>query len=277
MAASPPKRPDEKATYYVKPGSSPNPARASGSQKKYGLISAKYKGPGPGKYTRCPCTGIKNHDSTKYVEPAYTMRVKSTPKTIMVLESPGPCYYVDPSISRIGIWRPVSFFMQHRGKSTNIVSTPSPNEYCVDKLHPIDEPNAPSYTLGARTPYWLNNPTPAPNKYLLPATMGQKVLNKKAAPCLSITSVAPGRNYMLRKGPGPAAYTIPEPDVYLRHQPSYTISQRFIPSCKELTPGPLDYNSEEVTIHKPRAPCFSLGVRHSEYSHGTPPVCLIQE
>lgn len=38
-------------------------------------------GPGPGKYNRCPCTGIKNHDCTKYAEPAYTMRVKSSPKS----------------------------------------------------------------------------------------------------------------------------------------------------------------------------------------------------
>ncbi|XP_058012830.1 outer dense fiber protein 3-like protein 1 [Ahaetulla prasina] len=277
MATSALKKPNEKVTCFIKPGSSPNPVRAPGSQKKYALISAKFKGPGPGKYNRYPCTGIKNHDCTKYAEPAYTMRVKSSPKTIMVLESPGPCYYVDPSVSRLGIWRPVSFFMQQRGKSTNIVTTPSPNEYHVEKLHPIDELNAPAYTIGARTPYWLNNPTPAPNKYTLPATLGPMVPNKRAAPCLSITSIAPGRDYMLRKGPGPAAYTIPEPDVYLRHQPSYTLSQRLIPSSKEHTPGPLDYSPEQVTIHKPRAPCFSLGVRHSEYSHGTPTVCLIQE
>ncbi|XP_060545404.1 protein CIMAP1C [Pantherophis guttatus] len=277
MAASALKKPAEKVSYFIKPGSSPNPARAPVSQKKYALISAKYKGPGPGKYNRCPCTGIKNHDCTKYAEPAYTMRVKSSPKTIMVLESPGPCYYVDPSVSRLGIWRPVSFFMQQRGKSTNIVTTPSPNEYPVEKLHPIDEPNAPAYTIGARTPYWLNNPTPAPNKYALPETLGPKVPNKRAAPCPSIRSIAPGRDYMVRKGPGPAAYTIPELDVYLRHQPSYTLSQRLIPSSKEHTPGPLDYSPEQVTIHKPRAPCFSLGVRHSEYSHGTPTVCLIQE
>uniref|UniRef100_A0A8C5S7N2 Ciliary microtubule associated protein 1C n=1 Tax=Laticauda laticaudata TaxID=8630 RepID=A0A8C5S7N2_LATLA len=226
-------------------------------------------GPGPGKYNRYPCTGIKNHDFTKYAEPAYTMRIKSSPK-IMVLDSPGPCYYVDPSVSHS---LPVMIFSGF----LDIVTTPSPNEYHVEKLHPIDEPNAPAYSIGARTPYWLNNPTPAPNKYALPPTLGPKVPNKRAAPCLSISSIAPGRNYMLRKGPGPAAYTIPEPDIYLRHQPSYTMSQRFIPSSKEHTPGPLDYGAEQVTIHKPRAPCFSLGVRHSEYVHGTPTVCLIQE
>uniref|UniRef100_A0A670YT55 Ciliary microtubule associated protein 1C n=1 Tax=Pseudonaja textilis TaxID=8673 RepID=A0A670YT55_PSETE len=275
----------------------------------------------------------------------------------MVLESPGPCYYVDPSVSRLGIWRPVSFVMQQRGKSASkwpivgasmgmiggwnsllfssllfssllfssllsspllsspllfspllsspilsyslpfhpipfhfipfhimifsgfldIVTTPSPNEYHVEKLRPIDEPNAPAYSISARTPYWLNSPTPAPNKYALPPTLGPKVPNKRAAPCLSISSIAPGRNYTPRTGPGPAAYTIPEPDIYLRHQPSYTMSQRFIPSSKEHTPGPLDYGVEQVTLHKPRAPCFSLGVRHSEYAHGTPTVCLIQD
>ncbi|XP_063170385.1 protein CIMAP1C [Candoia aspera] len=277
MATSAWKKDSQKVRILTSPSSSQTLARVPGGQKKYASISAKYKGPGPGKYGRQPCTGIKNHDFTKYTEPAYTIRVKSSPKTIMVVESPGPCYYVDPSLSRVGIWRPASFFMQQRGKSTNVVSTPAPNEYHVEKVHPTDEPNTPAYTIGERTPYWLNSPNPSPNKYTLPGTLGPRLPNKTAAPYLSMTSCAPGRDYMLRKGPGPAAYTIPEPDVYLQHQPSYTISQRFIPSTKEHTPGPPDYNAEQVTVHKPRAPRFSLGVRHSEYAHGTPTVCLIKE
>ncbi|KAM6426628.1 protein CIMAP1C [Liasis olivaceus] len=277
MATSAWRKKDQKVGYLTTPGSSPTPASVPLGKKKYALISAKFKGPGPGKYSRHPCTGIKNHDFTKFTEPAYTIRVKSSPKTIMVLESPGPCYYVDPSLSRLGIWRPVSFFMQQRGKSTGIDSTPAPNEYYVEKVHPVDEPNAPAYTIGARTPYWLNSPTPGPNSYTLPGTVGSQLCNKTEAPCLSRTFGTPGHDYMPRRGPGPAAYTIPEPGVYLRQQPSYTLSQRFNPSTKECTPGPLDYNAEQVTIHKPRAPRFSLGVRHSEYAHGTPTVYLIKE
>lgn len=41
-------------------------------------------GPGPGKYGRQPLTGIKDHDFTKYAEPAYTMRVKSSERCKML-------------------------------------------------------------------------------------------------------------------------------------------------------------------------------------------------
>ncbi|XP_053220459.1 outer dense fiber protein 3-like protein 1 isoform X1 [Podarcis raffonei] len=260
-------------------GISKHPARVPAFKKQYASISAKYKGPGPGKYGRQPLTGIKDHDFTKYAEPAYTMRVKSSERLISITESPGPCYYVDPSISRLGIWRPVSFRMVQERKRPFISCTPAPNEYYVEKIHPLEESNAPAYTMGLRTHYWVSSPNPAPNQYTLPQTLGPKLPVKPAAPCLSMASSASVWGYAkdLVRGPGPAMYTIPEPDVYLCHQPSYSISQRFASSSKNYTPGPPDYNAELVTADKPRAPRFSLGIRHSEYSHGTPPVCLLKE
>ncbi|KAJ7311241.1 hypothetical protein JRQ81_006855 [Phrynocephalus forsythii] len=256
-----------------------HPARALRASRQYAPISATFKGPGPGKYGRQPCTGIKDHDFTKYAEPAYTMRVRSKEKLIEAVDSPGPCYYVDPSISHLGIWRPISFVMSQERKRTHIPPTPAPNEYYVEKIHPIKEPNAPAYTIGLRTQYWENSPYPAPNRYTLPATLGPRLPVKPSAPCLSMASSASVWSYAkdLVRGPGPAMYTIPEPDVYLRHQPAYSISQRLNPSSRDYTPGPPDYKAEVVNLHKPRAPRFSLGIRHSEYVHTTPSVCILKE
>ncbi|XP_062998678.1 protein CIMAP1C [Elgaria multicarinata webbii] len=262
------------------PASPKHPGRArAGSSRVYASISAKFKGPGPGKYGRHPCTGITEHDFTKYTEPAYSMRVKSKERLITVVESPGPCYYVDPSLSHVGIWKPVSFRMPQERKRTSIIPTPAPNEYYVEKIHPLEEPNAPAYTIGVRTRYWESNPFPAPNRYTLPGTLGPRLPVKACAPCLSMASSASVWSYAkdLVRGPGPAMYTIPEADIYLHHQPAYSISQRFNPSSKDYTPGPPDYNAEQVTAHKPRAPRFHLGIRHSEYVHSTPPVCIIKE
>lgn len=44
MATSALKKTDQKVTYFIKPGSSPNPATAPVGPKKYALISAIYKG-----------------------------------------------------------------------------------------------------------------------------------------------------------------------------------------------------------------------------------------
>ncbi|XP_060115975.1 protein CIMAP1C [Heteronotia binoei] len=255
------------------------PATALAANRRYASISAKFKGPGPGKYGRPPCTGIKDHDCTKYAEPAFTMRVKSSERLISVNESPGPCYFVDPSISHLGIWRPVSYRMAKQSKSTSAIPTPAPNEYYVEKIHPPEEANAPAYTIGFRTRYWESSPHPAPNKYTLPGTLGPNLPVKESAPCSSMATSASVWGYATDrvKGPGPAAHTLPHPDFYLHCQPSYSMSQRLEVPSKEHTPGPPDYNADRVTLHKPRAPRFSLGIRHSEYSHGTPPVCIITE
>uniref|UniRef100_A0A8D2LQQ6 Outer dense fiber of sperm tails 3 like 1 n=1 Tax=Varanus komodoensis TaxID=61221 RepID=A0A8D2LQQ6_VARKO len=229
-------------------------------------------GPGPGKYSRQPCTGIKDHDFTKYAEPAYSMRVRSKERC---KGSPGPCYFVDPSVSHVGIWRPVSFRIPQERRSSRTIPTPAPNEYYVERIHPLEEPNAPAYTIGTRTRYRESNPYPAPNSYTLPGTLGPGLPVKVSAPCLSMASSASVWRYAqdLVRGPGPAMYTIPKPDIYLHRQPAYSISQRFSSCSKDYTPGPPDYNAEQVTAHKPWAPRFSLGIRHSEYAHG---ICPLQ-
>uniref|UniRef100_A0A8D0BJW9 Ciliary microtubule associated protein 1C n=1 Tax=Salvator merianae TaxID=96440 RepID=A0A8D0BJW9_SALMN len=233
--------------------------------------SVSLTGPGPAKYGRNPCTGIKDHDFTIYAEPAYTMRVKSKDKC----KRTRGAEYV---LSKTHLGKSIVFGTQEH-QFYNIPPTPAPNEYYVEKIHPPEEPNAPAYTMGSRTCYWESSPFPGPNHYTLPRTLGPKLPIHPSAPCVSMASGASvwgyAKDYV--KGPGPAMYTIPEPDVYLHHQPAYSMSQRLNAPSKDYIPGPPDYKADLVTVHKPRAPRFSLGIRHSEYSHGTPPLCIVKE
>uniref|UniRef100_A0A8C8R5N9 Outer dense fiber of sperm tails 3 like 1 n=1 Tax=Pelusios castaneus TaxID=367368 RepID=A0A8C8R5N9_9SAUR len=212
--------------------------------------------PGAGKYGRQPCTGIRNHDFTMFAEPAYTMHIKHTEKILADTVSPAACF-IDPHLSRFGWWKPPSFHIQN---------IPAPNEYHTEKVHPQGEPYAPAYSLAIRTRYRENDPNPAPNAYTLPGMLGPGLPIKPSAPCYSMASKVNMWSKMeeLAKGPGPASFIRPEPNVYLHRQPAYSMWRKYM-SVRDSTPGPADYETNRITITKPRAPDFSLGIRHSEY------------
>lgn len=149
----------------------------------------------------------------------------------------------------------------------------------MEKIHPIYEPFAPAYTIGTRTFYWESSPYPAPNCYTLPELLGPRLMVNASAPAFSMASKASAWNYAKDavRGPGPATHTRPDPSVYLNRQPSYSIAQKITPSSKDYTPGAPDYCHEQVTLHKPRAPGFSMGVRHSDYITSTPTMYLIKD
>ncbi|XP_074862990.1 protein CIMAP1C [Carettochelys insculpta] len=230
----------------------------------YPPITAKIKGPGAGKYGRPPCTGIRNHDFTMFAEPAYTMRIKHTEKILADTISPGACF-IDPHLSRFGWREPPSFRIWNREKSLSLMSTPAPNEYHTEKVHP-GESSAPAYSLADRTCYRENDPNPAPNAYTLPRMLGPRLPSKPSAPCYSMASKKDlWRNAEeLARVPGPASFDVPEPNVYLHRQPAYSMWRKY-KSAGDSTPGPAAYETSWVTITKPRAPDFSLGIRHSEY------------
>uniref|UniRef100_A0A452J7D2 Outer dense fiber of sperm tails 3 like 1 n=1 Tax=Gopherus agassizii TaxID=38772 RepID=A0A452J7D2_9SAUR len=239
-------------------------ATAPGGVKQYPPISAKIKGPGAGKYGRQPCTGIRNHDFTMFAEPAYTMHCrgvykrthinfthrKSTGDIKICTKLTNTCMQI-PLSSVLTILRDL---------------TPAPNEYHTEKVHPQGEPYAPAYSLADRTRYCENDPNPAPNAYTLPGTLGPRLPIKPSAPCYSMASkMDMQRNAeMLARVPGPASFVVPEPNVYLNRQPAYSMWRKY-KFIRDSTPGPADYKTSRVTIIKPRAPDFSLGIRHSEY------------
>uniref|UniRef100_A0A674K2H4 Ciliary microtubule associated protein 1C n=1 Tax=Terrapene triunguis TaxID=2587831 RepID=A0A674K2H4_9SAUR len=144
--------------------------------------------------------------------------------------------------------------------------TPAPNEYHTEKVHPQGEPYAPAYSLGDRTRYRENDPNPAPNAYTLPGMLGPGLPIKPSAPCYSMASKMDmwSNAEELARVPGPASFVVPEPNVYLHRQPAYSMWRKY-KFVRDSTPGPADYKTGRVTITKPRAPDFSLGIRHSEY------------
>ncbi|XP_025042010.2 protein CIMAP1C [Pelodiscus sinensis] len=243
------------------PSSYRTSAPAPGGAKQYPPITAKIKGPGSGKYGRQPCTGIRNHDFTMFAEPAYTMRIKHSEKMLADTVSPD-AYFVDPHLSRFGWWTPPSFRMQNREKSLGLMIMPAPNAYHPEMVHPQGEPNAPAYSLADRTRFRENDPNPAANAYTLPGMLGPGLPIKPSAPCYSMASKVDSA--LLARGPGPAAFTVPEPNVYLHRQPAYSMWRKHT-SVRDSTPGPADYETSRITVTKPRAPDFSLGIRHSEY------------
>ncbi|XP_072807295.1 protein CIMAP1C isoform X3 [Vicugna pacos] len=71
--------------------------------KQTPVVMAMIKGPGPAKYLRPPCTGYVDHDMSMFQEPAYTLHTRHSEKRITDICSPGPCYFLDPKITRFGM------------------------------------------------------------------------------------------------------------------------------------------------------------------------------
>ncbi|NXW26218.1 ODF3A protein, partial [Circaetus pectoralis] len=90
-----------------------------------GPIMAQFTSPGP-KYSIPGTTGYLLHNPTKTKAPAYTFQRAKPPGTDSC--SPGPRYYVQPSITRNGKYVAPA---QHMGGLPKITTevTPGPSEY----------------------------------------------------------------------------------------------------------------------------------------------------
>ncbi|CAI7934978.1 Uncharacterized protein PODLI_1B018339, partial [Podarcis lilfordi] len=135
-------------------GISKHPARVPAIKKQYASISAKYKGPGLGKYGRQPLTGIKDHDFTKYAEPAYTMRVKSSERLLTDPQGSGVC---------LGSWQnPFSILppSSHRviqcRKGRFVSCQQISKDFRVVKKHTDKQSNSKAFILL----YWPREPAP---------------------------------------------------------------------------------------------------------------------
>ncbi|XP_040506243.1 outer dense fiber protein 3-like [Gallus gallus] len=90
-----------------------------------GLISAQFPSPGP-QYSIPGTTGYVGHSPTKARAPAYTFRGTKPPAAGSC--GPGPCYFVEPAITRNGKY--VAPGAQLRGRpATKTTVTPGPSDY----------------------------------------------------------------------------------------------------------------------------------------------------
>lgn len=147
-------------------------------------------------------------------------------------------------------------------------TTPGPCHYSVEKIQPPGERTVPRYTFGCRCPYRVMDPNPAPNQYKLPFSLGSNTPVFRDAPCHSLGSSK--KNWFYKEniagGPGPAVYTRPEPSVYQNRSPVFSMAKRFAyPLDHTLRPGPGSHNVQQVTLHKPRIPAFTMGIKHSPH------------
>ena len=169
--------------------------------------------------------------------------------------SPGPGYFVDPTISRFGRDGNPSYSILGRQKdpseftdcgaclyqvwsmmltisyslfSIDSFNSPSPGAYYPEQVHPQGEKHAPVYSMGARTRYRKRDATPSPNSYTLPSLLGSKVPNKMASSAYSMAGrpVTGSFSEDLAKTPGPGRYDQTVGDVYCRKAPNYSMLGR---------------------------------------------------
>ncbi|XP_075873716.1 outer dense fiber protein 3-like protein 2a isoform X2 [Nelusetta ayraudi] len=240
--------------------------------KKRPIISARERGPGPGRYALPPTVGYINHDFTKPSSPAYSFHSRMSSAMVAVDSSPGPRYHFDSKVTRFGRMETPSYSILSRGGRTckgEVFQTPGPGAYSPEKAPPLNaQRRPPSFTMGSRTRYRCVDAVPAPNSYTLPSLLGCQVPNKPSSASYSFSSRrkvgAPSDD--LAKTPGPAMYSGINPDVYRQRQPSFSMQSRTKrPSYPSENPGPGSYSPERSYSHLPRPPSYTLGVRHSEF------------
>ncbi|XP_023282544.1 outer dense fiber protein 3-like protein 2 [Seriola lalandi dorsalis] len=242
--------------------------------KKRPIISARERGPGPGRYALPPTVGYINHDFTTPSSPAYSFHSRTSSEFSLVPfdSSPGPRYHIGAKVTRFGRMETPSYSILGRGRRTeskgDIIHTPGPGAYSPEKAPPLNAHRPPSYTIGARTRYRSMDAVPAPNSYSLPNLLGCQVPNKPSSASYSFSGRrkvgAPSED--LSMSPGPGKYNSTNPDIYRHRQPSFSMQSRTKrPGYSSAVPGPGAYSPEKFHVHLPKPPSFTLGVRHSEF------------
>ncbi|CAH1796692.1 unnamed protein product [Owenia fusiformis] len=230
------------------------------------IISARERGPGPGRYALPSTCGDEAHDATKHKKPSYSFGRRF--KLSSFICSPGPCYSINPHITRNGRDGTPVYSMLSRQKEINEFKTPAPGCYHPEKVHPPGERHSCKYSMGFRTRCRKRDLNPASNVYALPPVMGSTQANKQSYPSWSMTGRSHARNFAedLAKTPGPGQYNAVQPNVMRNQAPRYSLLGRnHMPGDGTVKPGPGAHRPEVVDLNKPAAPKHSLGIRHSEF------------
>lgn len=233
------------------------------------MIAAMFNSPGPC-YGLPGLTGAPSHDprSTHVRAAAYSFRTKHGKYVDDC--SPGPAYYPDPNVTRIGRKGDPSYSLYSKAKDVATFKTPGPGAYCPEMAGPQAQSSPPKYSFGTRHRYRGTDHTPAANKYSLPSVFGPRTYesSKPQAPAFSQRGRRNQGSFCedLSKTPGPGTYRVSDPNTNKHKAPSYSMSSRNqAPGDATKKPGPGAHCPERVIINKKQAPQFSFGVRHSNY------------
>ncbi|NWW75572.1 ODF3A protein, partial [Climacteris rufus] len=186
-----------------------------------GPILAEFSTPGP-KYWIPGTTGHTAHDPTRYKAPAYTFRGTKCPATDSC--SPGPRYFIHPSITKTGKYVAPSAHMTGRPKTRTEV-TPGPSDYVTENANKHIFYTAPVQSMVFRPKDFKTLQTPGPGAYTLPRMLGPNTVYTRASPCYSMRWKSQYNSCFqdLAKTPGPAAFAKVELDVYKTRAPKYTM------------------------------------------------------
>ena len=229
-------------------------------------VEARHRGPGPGRYMLPSTLGYKEHDITKYKQPAHSFGMKLESGLLKTCQhSPGPIYAFDSMYTKHGKDGSPHFSIYGRIQPLTVQETPSPATYFSERVPLLHERKAPKYSMLSRQRYRQNDFGPAPNSYSLPSMLG-RVPHKAGGVSYSFGCRTKICELDRSSVPGSAHYKVVSPNVYRTRAPAHLLGRRvFMPEDMTVKPGPGTYYPEKVTINRPKAPGFSGGVRHSDY------------
>ncbi|XP_015706511.1 outer dense fiber protein 3-like isoform X1 [Coturnix japonica] len=240
------------------------------------LVTQGQRALGPKELETCICTGVCSlllfllgylgHNPTKVRAPAYSFRGTKWP----LAEScgPGPCYFVEPDITRKGKYVPPGSNLPGRIMTPTTV-TPGPSDYRTEEANRQIFNVPPVHSMAFRREHLQSGLRPGPTTYTLPRMMGPNLVYTSASPCYSVRRRCQRGSYDedLAKTPGPAALPRVAVDAYKTRVPAYTMAAQIKHGeGKAAKPGPADYNVGRVTLIKPQAPASTFGIRHSPYT-----------
>ncbi|XP_021244504.1 LOW QUALITY PROTEIN: outer dense fiber protein 3-like [Numida meleagris] len=168
-----------------------------------GLISAQFPSPGP-QYAIPATTGYVGHSPTKARAPAYTFRGTKPPAAESC--GPGPCYFVEPAMTRNGKYVAPCAHLRGRPKTETTV-TPGPSDYRTEAANRHVFKCPPVQSMAFRREPFQTDRTPGPGTYTLPRLMGPNTAYTSASPCYSMRGRSQRGRFDedLAKTPGPAA------------------------------------------------------------------------
>jgi len=237
-------------------------------QRKQIMIAARERGPGPGRYGLPSTVGSRGHDFTKSKKPSYSFGQRLDNSMFSKDVSPGPKYYIDPRMSKVGPEGQPKYSILGRQPDPNSFKTPGPGAYYTEKIHPPHLRIAPRYSMSARTRLRKRDSNPSPNAYCLPNVVTGRSPYKHSSPSYTLRSRTGGQSFSddLAKTPGPAQYKVVAPTTYKRCPPRYSLSARcFMPGDSTQKPGPGAHYPERSYTSLHRGRTSTMGIRHSEF------------
>ncbi|KFO14578.1 Outer dense fiber protein 3, partial [Balearica regulorum gibbericeps] len=181
-------------------------------------LGPRHSVPGTTGKTTISRGGYRDHNPTKTKAPAYTFPRAKPPMADSC--SPGPRYYVQPSITRNGKYvAPAEHICGLPKVKTEI--TPGPREGRGNKANKYLNKCTLVQSVAFQSKVVISDQAPGPGTYTLPRLVGPNTAYTHASLCYSMKGKSKHNGFAedLSKTPGPAAFPKMELDVYKKRLP----------------------------------------------------------